>query len=276
MEFSRPWGRAQRSVLYVALGLYLFVVVGVLFQRSVTGSLLSIAQCEQGYYYSSDPAGKESCWYQNTWWKTEFFTEVHITDVLLAAFTGFLVVVGTWQGVQLRRTVDHMEGAAETQLRAYVYQEIAGWRGITDGRPLGLCLALINQGQTPAKNAWNVGTIKILPFPLPDDYDFPLPAPQMVQRASVMPREANSPKGWITSGDPFSQQELDEITTVGASRRAWAYGVLTYEDVFGKEHHTRYCWSLDPASIIYRFSVSAGREIDTWIWATHHRHTDFD
>jgi hypothetical protein len=199
-----------------------------------------------------------------------------ITDTLLAAFTFALCLIGWWQGRQLKRTVAHMEGANETQLRAYVHQQIVGWRGINNGRALGLHLAPVNKGQTPARNAWNVGTIKILPFPLPADFDFPLPTTPVTQRVAVWPSESNGSKGWIVADCPFSASELEEITTVDAKRRAWAYGILTYEDIFGKERHTRYCWFLDPASIQYKVGLNNARQIDTWVWGAHDRHTDFD
>ena len=199
-----------------------------------------------------------------------------ITDTLLAAFTFVLCWIGWWQGRQLKRTVDHMEKANETQLRAYVHQQIVGWRGITDGRALGLHLALANKGQTPARNTRNVGTIKILPFPLPEVFDFPLPKAQVTQRVSVWPNENNGSQGWIVADRPFSESELEEITTIDAKRRAWAYGVLTYEDIFGRERHTRYCWFLDPASVQYKPGLNGRQQIDTWVWASHDRHTDFD
>jgi hypothetical protein len=199
-----------------------------------------------------------------------------ITDTLLCVFTFVLCIIGWWQGRQLKRTVGHMEESAESQLRAYVFQEIGGWRNMTNGLPLGLNIALVNKGQTPAKNAWVAGTINILPFPLPDDFDFLLDEPGIKQRFNIPPNQSRPAAGWIIATRSFSPQEIEEVTSGAGRCRAWAYGVITYEDIFGKKRHTRFCWFLDPLSVQYKWTLSGGKEIDTWVWASHSKHTDFD
>jgi hypothetical protein len=198
-----------------------------------------------------------------------------LVDDPIAGFTAVLTVLTGVLAWATLRLVRDAEDTAERQLRAYAFARVGGRRGINDGRALGLRLEIINRGQTPAKNARLAGTIRILPVTLAADYDFPVRPPIIMQGVMVPPNETPPPGGWVVADAPFTADEMREITSVNGARRAWAYGTLTYEDVFNIERHTDFCWFLDPASITYIVRAT-GNQIETWVWAVSDQHNDFD
>jgi len=65
----------------------------------------------------TDHVGSESTQPGTEYWPTVWGIKLKITDSLLALFTGFLILIGVWQGYQLRRSVD----AVHAGERAYVF-----------------------------------------------------------------------------------------------------------------------------------------------------------
>lgn len=110
-------------------------------------TVLSIAQTENYNRQTADNAHRKSCWDEEKWWEAKFFTDIHVTDVLLAIFTGLLVGVGGWQGWQLRRTVGHMEDTAERQLRAYLSIKPGALDGIYPGGVPSIRFEAENRGK---------------------------------------------------------------------------------------------------------------------------------
>jgi hypothetical protein len=54
-------------------------------------------------------------------WGHKFICEIKITDFLIALFTCLLVLIGAWQGVQLKRTVDNADLHDRILERAYLW-----------------------------------------------------------------------------------------------------------------------------------------------------------
>lgn len=115
MERKTPYDSAHRACLFMALALYLGINTWGAISWSADCTVLSALQYENYNRQTADNSKHKSCWDQEKWWEAKFFTDIKITDVLLAIFTGLLVVVGGWQGWQLKRTVDAMKIIDEGQ-----------------------------------------------------------------------------------------------------------------------------------------------------------------
>ena len=106
----------------------------------------------------------------NEFWPPIFGYRVKVTDSLLVIFTSLL-----W--IATRGLVKGADKNAEKQLRAYLtviigsatYQETG-----KDVRFAGIP-RLVNNGNTPAHKVSYRIKSSILPVPLPNDFDFPLP-----------------------------------------------------------------------------------------------------
>jgi hypothetical protein len=92
-------------------------------------------------------------------WGNSFLCDVKATDVAIALFTFFLVVVGTWQGVQLKRTVDAAyEEFVSThrpiiRVRRAVLGGVSGRLGaewLSHGDDIEIEITVANVGGTPA------------------------------------------------------------------------------------------------------------------------------
>jgi hypothetical protein len=213
---------------------------------------------------SADEKSKQQAAYD--WWL--WYSGLGIGDkiAIIATFVGFL------QFIALFATVRAMKSSARRQLRAYVTHEIKAWRGINDGRPLAVQVALITYGQTPARAVKILGIIDIIPFPLPAGYRLPALWTEIPQSVNVFPGETRNPAvGWITAKRSFTAAEITEITSEKSKRRAYMLGRISYRDVFNKRRVTTFRAFLDPKSV----QRDAAGEIATFIWAATERGNDF-
>jgi hypothetical protein len=96
---------------------------------------------------------------------------------------------------------------------------------------------LINFGHTPAYNVTFNSRAKILPFPLPDDFDFPLsgdpggvgvlgPQQQFILNAIV--------------DDFVDNREIEDIKIM-KGKALFIWGIITYRDAFGAGRETKFC-----------------------------------
>lgn len=100
---------------------------------------------------------------------------------------------------------------------------------------------LLNSGFTPAHRMDYWATAGILPFPLPETFDFPVP--QDIRRKEfVLGPHQNIMLNAFTD-DFVPDEEVAELKA-GRDRRIYIWGEVTYEDVFGEHHETRFCHSL--------------------------------
>ncbi len=183
----------------------------------------------------------------------------------IALGTVFLVFIGIGALCISRDT-------EKRQLRAYVAPVVRSWRGLINGKPLGVEFAMVNYGQTPASHFTKRGTIEIMPFPLPKKYIFIIPQEPIEQVTNVFPKAENPLTGWIQYVRPFTEAEIIEITSDTTHRRAYVFGTLAYSDVFGEAHVTNYCFFMDPLSI----KRNDSGVIETFVWAACDQHTDFN
>lgn len=194
-----------------------------------------------------------------------FKRRIRDPNTYIALATIFLVLIGVF-AINISRDTE------KRQLRAYVTPIATGWRGLTDSKPLSLGYNIVNYGQTPAKNVWKNGTVDILPYPLPKGYIFKIPEEPVRQKASIFPKAEMPVFGWVQADRPFTNTEINEITSTTSSRRAYAYGTFTYTDIFEETHTTNFCFFIDPASVTKNTSGT----IETFVWAICEQHTDFN
>jgi hypothetical protein len=129
-----------------------------------------------------------------------------------------------------------------------------------------------NFGQTPAKNCNIRGGIRILPFPLPKRYVFPISETPSEQKASVYPK-AIIPT-IVETSQVFTKAEIAEITAQNTHRRAYIFGILNYKDIFDDDHFTNFCCFLILDSTPKKDET--GQPIKTFTWADCDQHTDFN
>lgn len=190
------------------------------------------------------------------------------------AIFGFVVattVATSFAAYYTRGERDVMTDQEQRQLRAYVSADTGVWRWIPNPR-FGQQLILFAHGETPAKQITVRGIIKILPKYTTDLSDADADDKIVSSGIALFPGETPPPNGWIETTDPVSPDQFTQITTEASSQRAYAYGIITYYDVFDVERHTQFCWWLDPLGILRDKS----NNITSLRWADCPSHTDFD
>ncbi len=164
------------------------------------------------------------------------------TFVLAISTVGLWVV--TWRGARgqardMKRSLNIAESTAERQLRAYLVIEPdifidqeSGPGASFEARPV-----LVNAGQTPAYDVIANSRMRVLPFPIGPEFTFPLDIPSDPSIRVLGPDQRT---GLICNlGYIATPEDLRSIKSRGPVRLI-AYGVVTYRDVFGKTHTTRY------------------------------------
>lgn len=91
---------------------------------------------------------------------------------------------------------------------------------------------ILNTGQTPAHNLQFRVRAAILPFPLPDDFKFPLPAKTKGYNILGPGRDGSM---LAVVADRVDDDKV-EITKRGLDRSLYVWGTLSYRDVFGRLH----------------------------------------
>jgi hypothetical protein len=98
---------------------------------------------------------------------------------------------------------------------------------------------LVNAGQTPAYKVAYKAHAAILPFPLPEDFDFSLPN---------VPAGSESTLGHgqhlIMSGAVDRLYSEDQVAEIRSGlKRLYLFGTATYEDVYRVPRYTNFCMS---------------------------------
>lgn len=125
------------------------------------------------------------------------------------------------------------------QLRAYVCVEVG--TAFYQERSKGIKFAgqtfMLNTGNTPAHNVRFRAKAAVLPFPLPEDFSFPLPS-------TPSPGSVLGPhqRAIITqSVDDFvPDQDVDSIKIVSSGKALYIWGIIDYDDVFKQGQTTRF------------------------------------
>lgn len=140
-------------------------------------------------------------------------------------------------------SVATLKDVTARQLRAYLVVDINN--GYFQDRErnikFGVNPTLHNAGQTPAHKMTYWATAKIMPFPLPETFDFPTPKNPPIRPMLLGPRQSVELNAIVDDFVP--DEEVVEIKN-GVSRRVYIWGVVTYTDVFNEEHSTKFCHGL--------------------------------
>jgi hypothetical protein len=150
-----------------------------------------------------------------------------LATVLLAIITGLLVSVARGQFKTMR-----------AQLRAYIAVSPVGIK--LNGPKYGMTITVRNTGQTPAKNVrLPSATSCLLPYPLDPSFLFPI----LNKSPNVFSIGAGTEQSMIAWGpQPLSVNEIKRMKTPGGAQKLYAYGTVTYEDVFGNAWYTNFCF----------------------------------
>lgn len=238
-----PWyDRAEKFLRCVAWVIWVgIVVIGFVSWTSDCPFLIG-----QEYLADAKPRG-EACYQQDHWWNSKFMTDVKITDVVLAVFTGLLVVVGWSQANRLRQTIETMDDTAERDMRAYLGMENIRLVAFSLIKPIRIQANWKNYGKTPARRFETSGSVWIAPLPLDDDADF-VDGPEEDPigrhgRMSIYSGDQQVPSTSeytsVTDQIPMSKELRDEV--IAGRFAIYLVGRSFYRDIFGKNRETSFC-----------------------------------
>jgi hypothetical protein len=154
----------------------------------------------------------------------------------IAVFTFALLCVGVYQ-------VGIAQKTAHRQLRAYVIALPGAFLAQDhatnlrfDAKPL-----LKNVGQTPAYNVRYNAVLRVLPQPLPDQFNFELANnfASISSKTTIGSGQENFMHKYLEGF--LSDEDIIAIIAPGGSKLCF-YGEATYTDIFNKHHKTEFCW----------------------------------
>jgi hypothetical protein len=182
----------------------------------------------------------------------------HITEGWVTAVA--TVFIG-WFTLTLRRSTDklwdagerqlvHLRETTKRQLRAYVMAEVGGGAFQDATHHFQATPKIVNTGETPAHSIFWIVHSAIFPVPLPDNFVFPdLPKPNNGGMSLGKGQEMQI-SGTIADLVEPGQVSLIKTGDAGA---LYAWGVVTYDDVFGDPHTLKFAqvitWSIDGSQV---------------------------
>lgn len=135
------------------------------------------------------------------------------------------------------RTANILDTTAKADLRAY----LSVTPDIIDGN-CNIGSTVKNIGKTPAyKITVESGAVDILPYPLPPENCFVKKIENIKYTFSLV--QSEHMRAMVNPCRKFSEKEIDAAIK-GIDFRFYVYGVITYTDVFNKEHRIEYCRSV--------------------------------
>lgn len=140
--------------------------------------------------------------------------------------------------------------------------------------PLSINVDIRNHGQTPASRVVYFAAVHFKGYPLPKGYD-PGDPGDAKSTQGIWPDTVHSYTRPL--GKPIRPELLQELQS--GAVRIYLFGLVKYEDIFGKSHYTKLCASFD-----WRTRESAPRTTDevtgkdafAFNWEYDHQHNDFD
>jgi hypothetical protein len=127
-----------------------------------------------------------------------------------------------------REIADRQKLITELQSRAYLTMV---FDGVVPQGPSAIfesVIRILNQGNTPAYNIEFAMVADVLPFPLNDDFAFPLP-PQRRFSSPIGPAQHKIISAMVAKR--YSELEVEQIVK-GIDQRLVAWGIVSYEDAF--------------------------------------------
>jgi hypothetical protein len=105
---------------------------------------------------------------------------------------------------------------------------------------------VMNTGNTAARNVSFKKAAAILPIPIPKDFQFPLPEEETVDAGALGSKQTYVMNAVVEDMVPWA--DVGSIKK-GISKALCIWGTITYDDVFGGQHYTKFgqimTWQLD-------------------------------
>jgi hypothetical protein len=150
------------------------------------------------------------------------------------------------------RSADAMQSVAETtranaalmsslltkQMRAYIVVNIGLAEAQKNKARFASYPEITNTGLTPAKNITYRVMAAVLDLPVLPSHEFPEPEKVFVNDATLSSHGVFKIAAIVDK--EFSQSDIEEISK-GEKKRLFSWGSVTYEDVFGEHHETKFC-----------------------------------
>jgi hypothetical protein len=146
------------------------------------------------------------------------------------------------------RLVSDAKASSRLELRAYVSADLGQASYQDNVTMFGSSPVIYNTGNTPARKVSHWCKAAILPSVLPKGYQFPQGTPQVTD-VGMSPR--HNYVLYASLGRFCTLEEIVEIAR-GDPIRFYVWGCVTYEDIFGHTHTTRFCHA-------YRYPVIGGK-----------------
>jgi hypothetical protein len=132
------------------------------------------------------------------------------------------------------RTAQQMRAYLAVVIGTGVYQE-RDKNLRFEGKPF-----LINTGHTPAHMVCYKAKAAILPVPAPKDFGFQL-GDEVIGGSILGPQQNANLSGIVD--DFVDDAEVEDIKT-SKGKALYVWGIVTYEDIFGEAHYTKFCQCL--------------------------------
>jgi hypothetical protein len=177
---------------------------------------------------------KKTAWFW--WWENPTdrfsFLLVFVTFLLFGATAGLY-----WA---TRNLVQDAERTSERQLRAYLSGKPVRVFAFSPSIVAEIESTVTNHGQTPASQVHISGLVEILPYPLPNDHQFPfLP----VAKSTSVVHPGGTIQGHSVASHLFAEDEIARAVN-GKEVRFYIFGKIDYVDIFGQNRWTRFCSSI--------------------------------
>jgi hypothetical protein len=138
--------------------------------------------------------------------------------------------------------------SGERQLRAYLGITEMWLNQKTNTDPISYSIRLVNFGETPAFSVSASMTRRVMPFPLPDDFEMREDSDHDNYRSYVTVQ----PKGTVDITSSRNDPQISDATLHAAfdsqdgaadQTQIYCFGTLRFRDVFGRPHWAHYCKS---------------------------------
>jgi hypothetical protein len=129
------------------------------------------------------------------------------------------------------------------QMRAYICVEVgtAAYQVQADDIKFAAQTVMHNVGSTPAHQVRFSATAAILPFPLPNNFDFPLPT----RPVGGSPLGPNQRMNITRIVDNFVPEDQVPQIKIGIGQGLYIWGVIEYIDIFSQTRTTSFCQLLN-------------------------------
>jgi hypothetical protein len=168
-------------------------------------------------------------------------TRVSIAEAARAASEMERVAIGIAESVEnTRKMSEDQREFWQKQMRAYASVRFGAMvnQDIASQLRFEARMIIINTGHTPAHNVCYRANAAVMPFPLPADFDFPLPPESPIASAGMLAPQQTFIVGAVIN--KFYPEEEAEIIRKSGEQRVFAWGTVNYVDAFGVDRFVNF------------------------------------